>query len=181
MTMQIHCSSSSLHSLIPASSVAVAGSNDFCSILMATFYFPSVFLHSLIRILLQDIPSLPLNDLFTDLYSVGSWTFMWYFSTTSCFGHGNPRPREPSGFAPMPLTCQLHFKTWSLCATATGLTVYCQAFPTVTCFFKKEACLKKAPEPTSLVAVSQDRTKARLFRRKEDLRVAGWHLNGFWI
>lgn len=96
MTMQIHCSSSSLHSLIPASSVAVAGSNDFCSILMATFYFPSVFLHSLIRILLQDIPSLPLNDLFTDLYSVGSWTFMWYFSTTSCFGHGNPRPREPS-------------------------------------------------------------------------------------
>lgn len=37
MTMQIYCSSSSFRSLIQASSVAVAGSNDFSGILMATF------------------------------------------------------------------------------------------------------------------------------------------------
>lgn len=68
----------------------------------------------------------------------------------------------------IPLTEYLHLQSFTLPDTA--LAVCCQHFPTGTCFSKRQACLKKAPEPSFFMAVSWDRTKTLLFRRMEAFR-----------
>lgn len=135
MTMQIYCSSSSLLSLIQASSVAVAGSNDFCGILMVAFLFPSILLYSLIRILLKYIPlsHLMICSFIYTVWAHGHLCGIYYCLLLWLW--------EPSRLAPMPLTCQLHFKPFSLPDTARGLAANCQHYPIGTCFSKRQACL----------------------------------------
>lgn len=47
----------------------------------------------------------------------------------------------PSRLAPMPLTCQLHFKPFSLPDTSRSLAVNCQHYPTGTCFSRRQVRL----------------------------------------